>query len=243
MKIALLLPTRERMNLKLSFLCSALTRCKDPDNFTIYFGIDRDDPTLERCRKLEKVITNLKIVEFEPMGKDTNIHQLWNILAKESTEEIISMVGDDMIFTSENWDEVILNEFKDGEKFKLVYGNDGFRDGTMCVNAFVHRFYYETTGYFLREDFIRNWADQWLYQIFKAFDRLIYKPDLMIKHNHWVFGAMHKDKVAMELQAREGKNKERSDQMWSKTTQDRVDEIKMWAEKLNLEPDFETLVG
>ena len=131
MKIALLLPTRERMNLKLSFLCSALTRCKDPDNFTIYFGIDKDDPTLERCRKLEKVITNLKIVEFEPMGKDTNIHQLWNILAKESTEEIISMVGDDMIFTSENWDEVILNEFADGEKFKLVYGNDGFRDGTM----------------------------------------------------------------------------------------------------------------
>ena len=238
MKIALLLPTRERMNLKLSFLCSALTRCKNPDNYTVYFGIDKDDPTLGRCKNIEAVTSNLKIVEFEPMGRDTNIHALWNILAEESTEDIISMVGDDMIFKSDNWDEAILNEFKDGDTFKLVHGNDGYRNGDMCVNAFIHRDYMKQTGYFLREDFIRNWADQWLWQVFGAFNKRTYLPELQIFHNHWVFGAMQKDSVAEELQLREGPNKEKSDLMWSKTREDRINEIKMWEGVLGQSADW-----
>jgi hypothetical protein len=238
MKIALLLPTRERMNLKLTFLCSALTRCKDPDNFTLYFGIDKDDPTIDRCKNLAKVIKNLKIIEFEPAGKNTNIHELWNTLAKESTEEIISMVGDDMIFETDEWDERILDQFKDGEKFKLVYCNDGFRNGDMCVNAFIHREYMDINGYFLRSDFIRNWSDQWLWQMYNAFGRLVYLPDTIIKHNHWVFDAMKKDVVAEQLEIREGDNKEHSDQMWAKTGNERDEEIARIAKYYGLQPDL-----
>ena len=58
MKIALLLPTRERMNNKINFMMSALARCKDPNNYTLYMGLDKDDPTLERCQKMAKTITN-----------------------------------------------------------------------------------------------------------------------------------------------------------------------------------------
>lgn len=233
MKIALLLPTRERMNLKMSFLMSALARCENPNNFTVYFGIDKDDPTLDRCKKLTTVISNLKVIEFEPKGKNTNIHELWNILARQCDEEIISMVGDDMIFKTDNWDREILKEFADGDKFKLVYANDGFRGGQMCVNAFIHRYYMDVTGYFLREDFIRNWADQWLWEIYGAFNKRVYRDDIIIQHNHWVFGAMNKDAVAHELQEREGINKEKSDLMWGATASKRAEEIEIWKKVLS----------
>lgn len=241
MKIALLLPTRERMNLKLTFLLTALARCENPCNFTIYFGIDKDDPTLDRCKKLASIINNLKIVEFEPEGIKTNIHKLWNILAKESTEEIISMVGDDMMFQSDNWDAKILEEFasdKCPDKFKLVCGSDGFRQDQFPSWLFIHRFYMEKTGYFLREDFIRNWVDQWLDQIYKSFNRKVYRPDILIRHNHWVFNAMEKDNVAKNLQLREGSNKELSDKLWPILGPERVKEAQMWEKILGFKPDY-----
>jgi len=238
MKIALLLPTRERMNLKMGFLMSALARCKNPNNFTIYFGVDSDDPTLDRCKKLTSVISNLKIVEFEPMHEKTNIHKLWNTLAKESTEEIISMVGDDMVFMTDNWDERIIQEFEKGPQMQLVYLNDDYNKDVLCVNAFVHRSYYETTGYFLSEKFIRNWADQWLYDVFKALNRLNYLADVKLVHNHWIYKKMEIDNVALNLIKREGPNKEFSDKMWDATKAERIAEINMWAEMLNITPDM-----
>lgn len=241
MKIALLLPTRERMNLKLTFLLTALARCTDPNNFTFYYGIDKDDPTLDRCKKLSKVITNLKIVELEPKGINTNIHELWNILARESTEEIISMVGDDMMFQTDDWDSKIIEEFKPEncpDKFKMVCGSDGYRTDKFPCWLFTHRYYMEKTGYFLREDFIRNWVDQWLDQVFKAFDRKVYRGDIVIKHNHWVFNAMEKDNVAKNLQLREGPNKEKSDQVWHLTGNKRDEEVRMWEKELGLKANW-----
>jgi len=238
MKIALLLPSRERINLKMSFIMSALTRCADPQNFTIYLGIDADDPTLERFKKLSNVISNIKIITFEPMHEKTNIHRLWNILAKESTEEIISMVGDDMVFMTDNWDTRIIEEFKKGPEFQLVYLNDGHNKSALCVNAFVHRQYYQINGYFLREDFIRNWADQWLYSVFKALNRLNYIEDTELIHNHWIYNKMEIDNVAKTLSIREGTNKEYSDGVWTTARSERIKEINMLAEKLGITPDL-----
>jgi len=238
MKIALLLPTRERINLKMSFIMSALIRCTDPQNFTIYLGIDADDPTLERCKKLSNVISNIKIITFEPMHEKTNIHNLWNILAKESTEEIISMVGDDMVFMTDNWDTRIIEEFQKGPEFQLVYLNDGYNKSSLCVNAFVHRQYYQINGYFLREDFIRNWADEWLYSVFKALNRLNYIDDIKLIHNHWIYKKMEVDNVAKTLSIREGINKEYSDGVWANTRNERIKEINMLAEKLGISPDL-----
>ena len=81
MKIALLLPTKERINNKINFLMSALARCSNPDNYTLYMGLDDNDPTLERCIKLSKAIKNLKIVTIppNPAGR-LSLGYLWNIL-------------------------------------------------------------------------------------------------------------------------------------------------------------------
>ena len=46
MKLGLLIPSRERLNLKLTLISSIITTVDDIDNVTLYFGIDEDDPTL-----------------------------------------------------------------------------------------------------------------------------------------------------------------------------------------------------
>ena len=241
MKIALLLPTRERMNNKITFLMSALARCKNPDNYNLYMGIDEDDSTYQRCVKLSQAIKNLKIITIpkNPTGK-FSLGYFWNYLAKNTTEEIISMVGDDMVFSTDNWDEKILEEFSEKncpDKFKLVTGFDGHRQDKFSVWLFIHRFYMEKTGYFMREEFSRNWIDQWLDNMFLAFNRKVYREDITITHNHWVFGASKFDKVAQNLRDTEGKDKEYSDQLWPALRDERIKEADMWEQLLGIKYD------
>jgi len=241
MKIALLLPTRERMNNKINFLMSALARCKSPDNYTLYMGLDKDDPTLPRCVKLAEAINNLKVVIIppNPTGK-FSLGYFWNTLARHSTEEIISMLGDDMVFSTDNWDEKILEEFsneKCPDKFKLVTGFDGHRQDQFSAWLFIHRFYLEKTGYFMREEFSRNWIDQWLDNMYLSFGRKVYRSDITITHNHWVFGSTKFDKVAQNLRDTEGKDKEYSDQLWPALHNERLKEAEMWEKLLNIKCD------
>lgn len=244
MKIALLLPTRERLNNKFSFLMSALARCKDPKNYNLYMGIDQDDPTLARMKKASKAIKNLKIVEIPPNPENKfSLGYLWNYLAENSTEEIISMLGDDMIFASDNWDEKILEEFSEKncpDKFKLVCGFDGYREDRFASWLFIHRFYMEKTGYFMRKEFSRNWIDQWLDNMYDSFGRKVYREDITIKHNHWVFGCSEMDKVAKRLQEFEG-NGEFSDHLWPKLSEERIKEADMWQNTLGIKCDFDKI--
>lgn len=242
MKIALLLPTKERMNNKINFLMSALARCSNPDNYTLYMGLDENDPTLERCIKLSKAIKNLKIITIppNPAGR-LSLGYLWNILAKNSTEEIISMLGDDMIFSTDGWDEKILEEFNTKvcpDKFKLVCGYDGHRQDEFASWLFIHRHYMDITGYFMREEFSRNWIDQWLDNMYTAFNRKVYRKDITITHNNWVFGTSKFDKVAQHLRDSEGDNKEYSDKIWPKLYEERIKEAKKWEEVLGIKPDL-----
>ena len=174
----------------------------------------------------------MKVVEIPPNPENKfRLGYLWNYLAKNSTEEIISMLGDDMIFASDNWDEKILEEFSEKncpDKFKLVCGFDGHRKDKFASWLFIHRFYMEKTGYFMRKEFSRNWIDQWLDNMYESFGRKVYKEDITIKHNHWVFGCSEMDKVAKRLQEFEG-NKEFSDHLWPKLSEERIKEAKMWA--------------
>lgn len=242
MKIALLLPTRERMNNKISFMMSALSRCKNPDNYTLYMGIDKDDPTLERCQKMAKAISNLKIVVIPPNPEGKfSLGYLWNTLAENSTEEIISMLGDDMVFSTDGWDEKILEEFsaeKCPDKFKLVCGYDGHRNDQFAAWLFIHRRYMEVTGYFMRKEFSRNWIDQWLDNMYTAFGRKVYRSDITITHNHWIFGTSKFDKVADDMRKHEGENKEHSDLIWPQLKDARIEEAKKWEQILGIKADL-----
>ena len=61
MKIALLLPTRNRLNKFLTFLTSVLATTKNITNVSIILGVDEDDPAFE---KYKRIANNLEFIEF-----------------------------------------------------------------------------------------------------------------------------------------------------------------------------------
>ena len=238
MKIAILVPSRERMNRRLTLLTSIITSVKDINNVNIYFGVDRDDPTREMIYKVSKAIPCVKIVDIENDGKFIGLGKMWNLCVENSTEEIISMIGDDMVFLTKDWDEMIINEFKNGpaDQIKAVHCNDLCHGAKLAVNLFCHRTYAKVLGKFMREEFKINWVDQWLHQMFAAFGRLTYRDDIIIEHRHWVLGKDKRDKTADRMVVADV-NKI-SDQLWHDLVYERIKDVETLEYYLKIEPDW-----
>jgi hypothetical protein len=238
-KIAILVPSRERMNKRLTLISSIITSVKDINNVTLYLGVDEDDPTIHLADKLAAAMPFVKIIKIHNEGKFIGLGKMWNILADSSTEDIISMIGDDMVFKSQNWDEELIKEFSNcpEDNIKAIHCNDEWHKSKLAVNLFCHRKYAEVMSGFMREEFKINWVDQWLHQLFSAFGRLTYRDDIVIEHRHWSIGKGSKDGTVDRMYVADGPNKI-SDKLWYELTDERISDVKKLAKYLNMEPDW-----
>lgn len=240
MKIAILVPSRERMNRRLTLLTSIITTVKDINNVNVYFGVDRDDPTRDIIYKVAAAIPCLKIIDIDNNGQFIGLGKMWNICVNNSTEEIISMIGDDMVFRTPNWDEEIIKEFSGNnipaDKIKAIHCNDDCHGEKLAVNLFCHRKYSDVLGRFMREEFKINWVDQWLHQVFSAFGRLKYRGDIMIEHRHWVLGKDKRDRTADRMAVADV-NKI-SDKLWHDLVDERIKDVRTLSQYLKLKPDW-----
>jgi len=195
MKIALLLPSKNRLNKFLTFLTSVVATAKDIKNITIILGIDEDDPNFDNYKR---IANNLDFIDFLSFPKDTfkrgGLSIYWNTMVKECTHDILAMVGDDMIFKTKDWDEKIINTFKEqDDNIHLVFCNDGMRGpgnkhenaSPFPVNSFLHRDYIDTVGWYVQDIEPKGFQDTYLDKIFDLLRRKIYFHDIIIKHMHF----------------------------------------------------------
>jgi hypothetical protein len=239
MKIAILVPSRERMNRRLTLLTSIITSVNDINNVNIYFGVDKDDPTRDLIYKVSKAIPCVRIVDIDNNGEFIGLGKMWNICVNNCNEEIISMIGDDMVFKTPNWDLEIIKEFTSNcpdDKIKAVHCNDDCHGAKLAVNLFCHRKYVEVMGQFMREEFKINWVDQWLHQVFNAFGRLKYREDIMIEHRHWVLGKNPKDRTAERMAIADVNSI--SDRLWHVLVDERIKDVKKLSTYLNQKPNW-----
>jgi len=81
MKIALMCPTRNRMNKLLTLISSLLTTVKDPNNIYLVLGVDEDDPAIEHYNYLQRNLKFIEIIKFKNEGKFLGLSTMWNKMA------------------------------------------------------------------------------------------------------------------------------------------------------------------
>jgi hypothetical protein len=210
MKIALMCPTRNRLNKLLTLISSLITTVHDSNNVCLVLGVDEDDPSKPHYTYLERNLPFVKIVEFKNNGKFLGLSTMWNSMAKEISADVYAMIGDDMVFRTKDWDTEIIQEFERGptDKIMMVHCNDGMRGGgneyahvsPLCVNFFVHKNYIEAVGYFV-EPFLENTHhDTWVQVVFDTIKRTIYRHDILIKHLHYSVTSDKQDNVSQNLE-------------------------------------------
>jgi hypothetical protein len=261
MKISLLVPSRERINLKLTLISSLISTCNDIKNIELIFGTDDDDPKKDLIERICNNLSFVKNINIQNNKKFIGINKIWNTLYEHAEGDIIGYIGDDMIFKTPGWDSMIIDEFVGDnlpdDNYKLVHCYDGFREkDEICVNAFTTRKYYEITGYFTRPEFLINWSDQWMYQSYKAFDRVKYRRDIHIHHNHWILnekfklpGYRNSDNVAKRMHDTletagidgEGNIEQYSNRCWVDLIPEHIKEVNKISKVLDIDPNWDVV--
>jgi len=162
-KISCLVPTRGRVSGMNKFVDSIFNTASNPDNIEIIFYIDNDDMPSKECADNLKGRYNIKYI-FKPTIIQS---QTINECAKEAIGDIFFLGADDVVVSTKNWDELIINAFNGIEdKIALFYGYDGRQPAKLLgTHPFLHRKWLDVVGHLFPSNFHKGYSDQWVNKI------------------------------------------------------------------------------
>jgi len=181
MKIDLLVPTRGRPERFRRMVNSAQDRADAPENLFVWLYVDEGDDCysgIEASRE-PKLLNPLVGPRLEIMS------DLWNRLYEVSHGDILWHGNDDMVFETQGWDTKVREAFaKHPDQIACVYGDDGNVHDSVAVASFTSRKAADARGWFVPPYFKSLYNDLWLTHVYRKLDRLVYLPDVMIRHEH-----------------------------------------------------------
>lgn len=193
--ISILTPTRGRPDNIVRLVKSACDTAFDRDRLEFIFYIDVDDEL--SGRQVERLAMtgqypSLMIIA----GERIMLSEMWNECARHARGDIMMHCGDDIIFRSNNWDELVIAEFnKYPDKIVLVHGRDGYQDARLATHGFRHRNWMSVVGNFVPPYFSSDYNDTWVTEIADALGRRSYLESVYTEHMHPVAGKAEMDQT------------------------------------------------
>jgi len=182
-KISILLPTRERSKKFKRMLKSLVSTCSDQSRIEMLLLIDEDDSELQLYKDIIKKDIFNKI-NFKLYIKNLNTHAIRNnFLVKASTGEIIFPINDDMIFVTNDWDNVIDKEFsKINNEYPYclwIRSNIKYRY-LHCDYPIINKSWYKRLGYVGSENFNFWYLDTWICDLSFRSGKFIISPHIKV---------------------------------------------------------------
>jgi ADP-heptose:LPS heptosyltransferase len=189
-KICIMCPTYGRAEKQLPAFIRSLLACTDDyGSICLCFIVNKED--------IESVITINKLcgaeVEFEIIYEETkecNLSHYFNLAYNKTTFNspgtCVSMFGDDMVFVTQGWEEMVLEKINDLFGYGLVYGDDDYcQHEKLCVYFVTTRELVEITGKpFMCESFAIDFIDEIWMKFTNKMHCAAYLPNLHIRHEH-----------------------------------------------------------
>jgi glycosyltransferase involved in cell wall biosynthesis len=215
--ISVLIPSRGRPAGMRRVVESARATAIGDVEFVFYLD-DDDLPSQQTARILGvRVITGPRIL----------LSETWNRCWDAARFDVAMHCGDDIVFHTPGWDQLVLETFADvADRIALVWGRDGIQDENMATHGFLHRNWVEAVGYFVPSLFSSDYNDAWLFEVAGLINRQFYLPELYTEHLHFTAGKSELDRTYRERLDRHVADD--CDEIWRSTEEQR----KRDAEKL-----------
>ena len=200
MKISILCPTRNRVEFVKDFLKSCHETAKNPSNIEFVFYVDEDD-------RMSNIFFDNYESEFDfdivyVVGERIVLSEMWNECYSHSSGEIYMHAGDDIRFRTKDWDEMIINKFKEfDDRIAFVYGRDGYQPKTFGTHGFLHKNWIKAVGYFVPPYFVSDFNDSWLNEVAKLAGRHFF-VDVYTEHLHPIINKHFWDQTHKERKIR-----------------------------------------
>jgi len=203
-KIAILLPTRNRVKSLTRFWDSIVSTSKDIDNVKLYLYLDDDDT--EGIRGAQELNDNYPDNVYYLVGPRILMSQMPNELLKlTSDEDIIFLAGDDLVMRTDSWDQLVIEAFaKIEDRIALFYGVDGAESqhpADFATHPIIHRRWFDVLGYINPPYFSCDYADTWLNSLADAVGRKYLLP-IFNEHMHFTVGKSAFDSTYLEARKR-----------------------------------------
>ena len=199
MKISLIIPTRKRVSNVKRLIESVYNTAQDISNVQLMFYVDDDDTDTVSFFEKEKSnpkFTHLIDTKIIVEPRQERFGESNNVLYRACDGDILMLGADDIVLRTKNWDHTVIEEFaKYPDQLALIFGYDGIQPpGTLATHSFVSRRSCDILNYATPGDFGYNYADNWMTELYREIDRLIYLP-VFIEHMHWGAGKAEYDET------------------------------------------------
>ena len=227
-KISILLPTRERSKKFKRMLKSLVSTCSDQSRIEMLLLIDEDDSELQLYKDIIKKDIFNKI-NFKLYIKNLNTHAIRNnFLVKASTGEIIFPINDDMIFVTNDWDNVIDKEFSkinnDYPYCLWIRSNIKYRY-LHCDYPIINKSWYKRLGYVGSENFNFWYLDTWICDLSFRSGKFIASP--YIKVDQLSANRIENEIDETHLRNINSDKGDKDFDIWNNTKEERVKDAKL----------------
>lgn len=153
-----------------------------PGMVEVIYYTDEDDPSYEGLNLYNTVHCS---------GERIVLSQMWNRCFREATGEIFGHMGDDILFRTEGWDDIVRTEFANKpDRIAFLYGDDRNEESQrheFGTHGFIHKNWTDVIGRFVPPYFSSDYNDTWFNDVAVAIGRR-YQIPITTEHMHFSLG-------------------------------------------------------
>jgi hypothetical protein len=190
-------PTRNRPERFFRSLDSIINNLADLENFEIQVTADADDPTMANQDVFQliqrypntHILYGLSKSKVYAVNRDMAFFNRWDVVCCHS---------DDMKWQFYGFDEIIRQEFADGDFDKLLHVPDTDAKQALATYYIAGRDYYNRFGYIYHESYSSLWCDNEVQDVAKQLGKykLVDCPGMLFhehpSYNHIPFDAQYR---------------------------------------------------
>ncbi len=188
-KIALLLPTRNRMD---DFKIFAESWRRTTEGLSVVIvRIDNDDNTYDEIKHDYPEF----IYEY---GERNPPITILNELAVKYSQiyTYVNFMEDDCNFNTSGWENIFIDKMNEIGENAIVWGNDLINKENLVGLPFMNSKIVRCLGYIAPPDIKYLWVDHDWLKLGQALNSLYYFPEVVVEHRHYSTGKRQKDSIS-----------------------------------------------
>lgn len=193
-KIAILIPTRKRLNDFILFADS--WKQTNEGNSVVIVGYDEDDNTYDHL-----ISQNTYPFIWEKGKCKPFLHILNDLANKYCTKyKYLAFFEDDVRFVTPKWESRIINKIKELGNTAFVWCDDSLNKEKILGVPFFNSLIIQKLGHMSRPEFNTQVVDLYWTELAKKMGTLYYFNDIIIEHRHYITRKRTKDETSVKVQ-------------------------------------------
>jgi len=184
MDFSLVLPTKGNLPGLLNLVTSFIDKAKDKDCIEFLIAVDMDDPELY---KLEESVKGYPVKVFRTYPTDNFNRDYFNWLTWKSCGKSIWCMNDDVVMTTQDWDEIIREKIHGKEFYFVDTWDTTHEQGGISFPRFplISRASVDVIGFLMYPQVRTYPADRVIYDLYRRLDLIVPCHEVKLQHD-WV---------------------------------------------------------